>query len=149
MTAAHLPMVNGWLRTPEVARWWPSEPLDADDLDEAAIRLWIVSLDGAPFAYLQDYDPHAWPEHPFDHLPPGSRGIDQFIGVPSLIGQGHGSAFIRAHLSRLFAEGAPTVGTDPHPDNARAIRAYAKVGFTRLREQQTEWGLALLMTAAP
>lgn len=146
MTAADLPMVRAWLRTPEVAPWWD----DGDDLDEGSddphTRQWVVSLDGIPFAYLQDYDPHAWPGHHFSFLPPGSRGIDQSIGVPELIGRGHGSAFIRAHVDRLFAEGAPAVGTDPHPTNARAIRAYEKAGFVRGATANTDWGFCLLMT---
>ena len=46
-----------------------------------------------------------------------------------MLNRGHGSAFIRAHVERLFADGSPAIGTDPDPANARAIRAYAKAGF--------------------
>ena len=46
-----------------------------------------------------------------------------------MLDRGHGSAFIRAHCRRLFAAGAPAIGTDPHPDNKRAIRACEKAGF--------------------
>ena len=99
--------------------------------------MWIVSHEGRPFAYIQDYGPHDWAMHHFGHLPPGSRGIDQFIGEPDMIGRGHGSAFIRAHVDRLFAEGAPVVGTDPDPSNARAVRAYQKAGFTAISAQDT------------
>jgi aminoglycoside 6'-N-acetyltransferase len=94
----------------------------------------VVCHEGRPFAYIQDYDPRAWDMHHLGDLLPGSRGIDQFIGEPSMLGRGHGSAFIRAHVDRLFAAGAPAVGTDPDPSNARAIRAYEKAGFTALRE---------------
>ena len=148
MTHDDLPMVRAWIRTPEVAPWWDGGVDDdlEEGLDSADTRQWIVSLDGRPFAYMQDYDPHAWPGHHFAHLPPGSRGIDQSIGVPELLGRGHGSAFIREHVDRLFADGAPAVGTDPHPDNALAIRAYEKAGFRRGEAQDTDWGLALLMT---
>jgi aminoglycoside 6'-N-acetyltransferase len=84
--------------------------------------------------------------HPFAHLPPGARGIDQSIGDPSLVGRGHGSAFVRAHCDRLFAAGAPAIGTDPHPDNKRAIRAYEKAGFAVTGGPlDTPWGRALLM----
>ena len=98
------------------------------------MRMWIVSHGGRPFAYIQDYDPLAWGMHHLGDLPPGSRGIDQFIGEPGMLDRGHGSAFIRAHVDRLFTEGAPVVGTDPDPANARAIRAYEKAGFTATRE---------------
>ncbi len=146
VTPADLPMANGWIAMPEVARWWDA-PLELDDLAAADHRLWIVDLDGRPFAFLQDYDPHAQPGHPFAHLPPASRGIDQFIGEPEMLGRGHGSALIAAFAERLFAEGAPAVGADPHPDNARAIRAYVKAAFTAdAAPRETPWGAALLMT---
>ena len=138
--------LRSWIATPEVAPWWGG----ADDLEEGLTaddtRQWIFSLEGRPFAYMQDYDPHAWPGHHFSFLPPGSRGIDQSIGAPDLLGRGHGSAFIRQHVERLFAEGAPAVGTDPSPDNPRAIRAYEKAGFVRGETRDTDWGHCLLMT---
>lgn len=138
MTADDLPLARGWLATPEVVRWWgdPDEQIAllAGDLDEPRMRLWIVSHGAKPFAYIQDYDPLSWGLHHFGDLAPGSRGIDQFIGEPAMLDRGHGSAFIRAHVDRLLAEGAPSVGTDPDPTNARAIRAYEKAGFTALRE---------------
>lgn len=151
-TVADLPMVRRWLETPAVREWWveadgrPSDPIEEDDLNDPHMAMWIVSYMGNPFAFIQDYDPHAWAGHHFGQLPPGSRGIDQFIGDPDMIGHGHGPAFIRAHVNALIALGAPAIGTDPSPDNARAIRAYEKAGFVRREERATEWGYCLLMT---
>lgn len=148
---ADLDLIARWIETPPVAHWWieadgqPAPPIDEDDLADPNIAVWIVSHDDQPFAYLQDYDVHAWPGHHFAHLPPGSRGIDQFIGDPAMLGRGHGSAFIRAYVDGLFAKGVPAVGTDPNPTNARAIRAYEKAGFLPVRECDTEWGHVLLM----
>jgi aminoglycoside 6'-N-acetyltransferase len=64
-----------------------------------------------------------------------------------MIGRGHGSAFIRQHADALLADGAASIVTDPHPENARAIRAYEKAGFARHREMETagDWGPVLLM----
>ena len=146
MTSDDLPMVRAWIATPDVAPWWDGDDDLAEGLAASDTRQWIVSLDERPFAYIQDYDPHAWPGHHFAFLPPGSRGIDQSIGVPDLLGRGHGSAFIRAHVERLFDEGAPAVGTDPSPANPRAIRAYEKAGFVRGEARDTDWGHCLLMT---
>ncbi len=142
-----LPLLRGWLRTADVAAWWGTDdPFDTGDLADGRIAAWIVSADDRPFAYLQDYDVHGWPDHHFRHLPQGSRGIDQFIGVPDMIGKGHGTAFISQRVQALFAEGAPVVATDPHPDNARAIAAYQKVGFMIAGvAQDTEWGRILPM----
>lgn len=153
MTEADRPLLRQWLATPDAAAWWGAldEEMEnlAADLHEPGMRLWIVSLDETPFAFLQDYTPGLWPDHPFHDMPAGSYGIDQTIGVPALLGQGHGSAFIRQHVQTLFAAGAPCVVTDPDPQNARAIRAYEKAGFTRIGERDTPWGRCLLMEARP
>ena len=153
MRADDLRMVHRWLEMPEVRRWWGDPDgeisLLEDDLDDTRIAMWIVSHHGRPFAYIQDYAPHDWPMHHFGFLPPGSRGIDQFIGEPDMIGRGHGSAFVRAHVDGLFGAGVPAVGVDPHPGNARAIRAYEKAGFVRGSVEETEWGPSLLMTRYP
>ena len=66
-----------------------------EDLDEPHMVMRIVSYEGRPFAYVQDYDVHVWPQPHFNHLPAGSRAIDAFIGEPSMISQGHGAAFLR------------------------------------------------------
>ena len=152
MTSADLPMVRRWLETPAVREWWvdaygqPADPFDEEDLHDPHVAMWIVSHQGNPFAFIQDYNPHAFAGHHLGHLPPGSRGIDQFIGAPDMIGRGHGSAFVQAHVDALMACGASAVGTDPSPDNARAIRAYENAGFVRRAKTKTEWGLCLLMT---
>jgi aminoglycoside 6'-N-acetyltransferase len=128
-----MPMLNAWLRTPEVVRWWgdPDEQaaLLLEDLSEPLMTMEIVSFEGRPFAYAQDYEVHSWPQAHFDHLPQGSRAIDAFIGEPAMIGRGHGAAFLRALALRLKREGAPVVAIDPDADNARARRAYEKAGF--------------------
>lgn len=150
MTVADLPLARLWLRTPQVVEWWgdPDHELTLleDDLEDPNMAMWIVSHAGRPFAYIQDYDPHAWEMHHFAELPPGSRGIDQFIGEPDMIGRGHGTALVRAHVDWLLEKGAPAIGVDPDPDNGRAIRAYEKAGFVQREVKDTEWGPALLMT---
>jgi len=35
------------------------------------MRMWIVSHEGRPFAFIQDYDPRDWTMHHFSYLPPG------------------------------------------------------------------------------
>ena len=133
---------------PHVARWWGRPELEAaaEALADPRIAMWIVEHDGRPFAYAQDYPPHDWDDHPFAHLPTGARGVDQYIGEPDMLDRGHGTAFILAQCRRLFAAGAPAIGTDPHPDNGRAIRAYEKAGFRIASAPlDTRWGRAVLM----
>lgn len=148
VAAADLPLLSHWRAMPHVAEHWgpPDVEPEGEKLADPRIAMWIVAHRGRPFAFAQDYSPHDWDDHPFAHLPPGARGIDQYIGEPDLVGRGHGSIFVRLHCDRLFARGAPVIGTDPHPDNARAIRAYQKAGFAIVSGAvDTRWGRAILM----
>src|SRR5258708_7151654 len=132
-TRQDLPLLQRWLRAPEVVPWWgdPEEQaaLLRDDLDEPSMVMRIVCFEGRPFAYAQDYEVHAWPQPHLAHLPAGSRAIDSFIGEPEMIGRGYGSAYLRLLAQQLRAQGAPVVAIDPDQHNLRARRAYEKAGF--------------------
>ena len=149
MSDADLPLIKLWLAAPHVSQWWgnPDEQLTlvSEDLAQPAMDQFIVLQDARPFAYLQCYDPVAWPENGLGPQPLGARGIDQFIGEPDMVGRGHGSAFIRTFIDGLLAGGAPRVLTDPDPDNVRAIRAYEKAGLRKERIVDTPNGRSLLM----
>lgn len=144
-----LDLLQKWQAQPHVRAWWDSdEPYDQEELSDPRVSRWIVSTDERPFAFMQDYTVHGWENHHFARLPEGSRGIDQYIGDPDMVGVGHGSAFIGARVQILFDEGAPVIATDPHPDNQRAIAVYRKLGFEPFGpSQQTQWGLILPMWA--
>jgi hypothetical protein len=76
-------MMWQWLQTPEAKRWWgdPREEyaLLVEDLDDPAMRQWIVECDGRAFAYVQAYDPGHWPQAHLLNLPVGS-----LLSTPSL-----------------------------------------------------------------
>jgi aminoglycoside 6'-N-acetyltransferase len=148
VTTADLSLLRSWRVRPHVVEWWGDAGIEDPEtvLADRRVSMWIVEHEGRPFAYAQDYSPHDWHPHPFGYLPPSARGVDQYIGEQVMIGCGHGSAFVRQHCDRLFAAGALAVGTDPHPDNERAIRAYKKAGFaTASAPLDTRWGRAVLM----
>ncbi len=143
-----LPLLAGWRAAEHVVEWWgaPEIEKETEKLADSRISMWIVEHNDRPFAFAQDYDVHGWDPHPFSYLPSGARGIDQYIGEADMLGKGHGTAFVRAHVQRLFAQGAPTVGTDPNPNNMRARRAYEKAGFILVAGPIiTRWGEAVLM----
>lgn len=146
-TMLDLPLLVEWQSHPHVREWWDDdEPFDQEEIDDPRVAKWIVETDGRPFAFMQDYTVHGWDEHHFAQLPEGSRGIDQYIGEPDMIGLGHGSALIATRVRSLFDAGAPVIATDPHPDNKRAIAVYRKIGFEVCGpSQETEWGLILPM----
>ncbi len=152
-TFADLALIQQWLAMPHVVEWWgdPAQQYElvSGDLDEPAMAQFIVATAGQPFGYLQCYDLRAWVDPAFGPQPDGTRAIDQFIGRPDMIDCGHGSGFIRSFVDGLLRSGVPRVITDPHPENARAIAAYAKAGFARQRIVDTRDGPALLMVRNP
>jgi aminoglycoside 6'-N-acetyltransferase len=139
-----LGVLRRWRSHPHVARWWgdPNLEPEHEKLQDPRIAMWIAELDG-PFAFIQDYRVHAWPDHHFSYLPVRSRGMDVYIGEPTMIGLGHGSRLIRQHVDHLFAS---AIGVDPHPENHAAQKTFHKAGFSvRSGPLQTRWSLALLM----
>jgi len=148
MSPDHLPMIRRWLETPEVVRWWgePDEQyaLVSGDLEHPDMDQFIVAVEDHPFGYIQCYLLSTWNQC-FGPQPSATRGIDQFIGEPDMIGRGHGSGFIRQFVDALPGQGIPRVVTDPDPDNIRAVRAYARAGFHSERLVDTPDGPALLM----
>ncbi len=149
VTEKDLPMIAGWLAEPHVAQWWDDPETEIagirESIDSISVEPLIVELDGKPIAYLQSYDPHLEDGHPYADQPFGTLGLDMTIGLPDLIGKGHGSAIVRQFVEQLFEEGAPRVIIDPHPDNDRAIRAYEKAGFRPIDRRHSEYGDAVLM----
>ena len=84
-TMKDLPLLRRWQDLPHVQAWWDGEdPFDAADLADPRVAFWIVSHQGRPFAFLQDYALHVSGPHPLDLPPPGSRGIDVYIGEPGM-----------------------------------------------------------------
>jgi aminoglycoside 6'-N-acetyltransferase len=148
MSADDLPLVRRWLAEPHVSRWWgdPAEQyaLVSGDLEEPAMDQYIVAVDDGAFCYLQWYDLTAG-DSGFGPQPPGTRGIDLFIGEPVMMERGHGSALIRRFVDDRLQQGTPRIVTDPDPTNVRAIRAYEKAGFEKDRLVAPPDGLALLM----
>ncbi|MBD9374428.1 GNAT family N-acetyltransferase [Rhizobium sp. ARZ01] len=148
VTEADLPLLGDWLAEPHVRRWWGEPEAEMAEIrghfDNPLVRPYLVLLDGQPIGYIQSYVVDG-PEHPNTDQPAGTVGIDQFIGVASLIGKGLGPRMIEAFVAGLFEQGIERVIIDPHPDNTPAIRAYGKAGFRVFDQRQTEDGPTLMM----
>jgi aminoglycoside 6'-N-acetyltransferase len=155
VTMAHFAMLSKWLTTPEVTRWWGDAQEQASILREdildsrMAMSMNVVSQNDTPFAFIQDYEVHAWPQRHLASLPSGSRAIDTFIGVESYLGCGHGSAYLQQRAQHLARNGAPRIVIDPEVGNGRAIRAYEKAGFVRQSIEHTSEGEVVLMHFLP
>ena len=77
VTQGDLPQLEVWLQGPEVVTWWGDPVEQAEllrsDIDEPRMQMELVLFNGKPFAYVQSYEVHAWPQPHLDHLPIGSR----------------------------------------------------------------------------
>lgn len=147
------PMLRRWLQTPDVTQWWgdPDHELGLirQDLEDRRVVGLIVSLDDTPFAYAQHYDVHDWPQAHMLHLAPGTRAVDTFVGVPDMLGAGHGAAYLHALAAGLLEDGAAGVVIDPDIKNARARRAFEKAGFSKIESHRTKDGAAIVMHFVP
>lgn len=147
------PMLGEWLRSPELLNWWgdPEDELRLirHDVDDPKINLMIVSHNSIPFAYIQDYCVHDWPQDYFASLSATARAIDTFIGLDEMIGKGHGSSYMRQHIENLLHNGAEEVVIDPHVVNKRAIKAYENAGFKKFSECEANEGRVCLMRYVP
>lgn len=100
--------------------------------DEEELTACILVFEEQPAGYLQFYLADS-EEYSFE-----GEGrvyaLDLFIGEADLWGKGLGTRFIQLLLTHLFEElGADWVILDPHVDNPRAIRAYEKCGFRKIK----------------
>src|SRR4051794_28978283 len=107
-TEGDLPLLVRWRSSSHVARWWGDATVEpeTDKLRDDRIAMWVAEFGRRPFAFIQDYAVSDWLPHHFDYLPPGSRGMDVYVGEHELLGQGHGSSLVRQHVDHLLARGA-------------------------------------------
>jgi aminoglycoside 6'-N-acetyltransferase len=142
------PTLGAILAEPAVARWWGvfdlerviAELVDNDPEEDP----FVIEHGGEIVGYIQAVE-EAEPD--FRHA-----GIDLFLRTDSQ-GRGLGPDAIRTLAAHLIDDrGHHRLTIDPAADNARAIAAYAKIGFRpvgRMRRYQRmadgRWVDALLM----
>ncbi|WP_281985139.1 GNAT family N-acetyltransferase [Thalassorhabdomicrobium marinisediminis] len=133
MTRADLPMFRRWLDQPHMGGWWGDSGTEArlveQDMDKGVVDMRVVEHDGDPFAFIQDYNAHAFGAPHYKGFDKDARAIDTFLGDPAYLGQGYGAGYIAARVADL-RRSYPVILTDPDPANTRAIAAYRRAGFT-------------------
>ncbi len=124
LTRADYPLLQDWQGPAAYRRLVGRGPdeeiaLIEEDIDRNgapdATDMRLVTCDGVPFAYLQDYALATYPQPQFAGFPGAGRAMDTFIGAPAYLGQGHAPAYLRKRAQQLMAAGAPTVVIDPDP----------------------------------
>jgi aminoglycoside 6'-N-acetyltransferase len=137
-----------WRNEPHVREWWdPDDPpttlasaieeYRADTRRDSPTTACIIEQDGSPIGFLQFY---RWSDEPSDaevlgiSLEQEAWGLDLFIGEQAMVGRGVGPRVIDLLCRFLFEErGASSVALVAAQENARALRAYEKAGFRRVR----------------
>jgi aminoglycoside 6'-N-acetyltransferase len=125
VTPSDLDLLTEWFADPEVYHWWDGYPKPRDEVAakyigrrRPEVESFIIEAGGAPIGYL-----HYW------HGDVGTGGLDMFL-IPSHREQGLGSDAARAAVRYLIEDlGWRRLTVDPHADNPRALRAWAKAGF--------------------
>lgn len=162
VTEADLPLLRGWLEQPHLVEWWgdPDEELDLirDAIDgDDGTEPYLFLVDGKPAGFIQSWLPGHYAgdedavalEPWLARVPKGALGVDIFVGDPSAVGKGTGSAALAAFCRRLFAAGAPHLIIDPDAANLRAVRCYEKAGFRPYDRHVSEKETTLLMELRP
>ena len=142
MTDGDFPLMFKWLTDARVLEYYGGRDLKytpellrehyKEDFECEGYRV-IVEYDGTPIGYGQIYRVC---DELFDEYSYPDRGevvyaMDQFIGEPHFWNRGIGTQYINMICEYLEeSKGADAVILDPHKNNARAIRAYEKSGFT-------------------
>ena len=135
-------LLTGWLSDSRVLQWFEGRdrPHDlamvrqhygTEALAAGQVQAAIIHDDTVPLGYLRWYpmttvvDEYDWRDDPTDVW-----AADIFVGEPSRWGSGLGSSALALLVEHLMVtEGARRVVVDPWVGNARAIRAYEKIGF--------------------
>src|SRR5215203_260214 len=149
LAVGDLPMLAGWLREPEVARWWnhdsSREGVERDfgpsvRGEEPGEDL-VVLLDDRPVGLLQRSRIADYPEEVAElsalvAVPDGAVQLDYLIADPALRGQGLGSRMIAAAVGdtwRTFPD-TPAILVSVVAANVASWRALEKAGLTRVAE---------------
>ena len=140
----HFELLGHWLAEPHVGRWWNHDPSpEAIENDFAATvdgsepaQDFIALVHGDPVGVIQFCFFHDYPEYVaemVDVYPVGidAATIDYFIGEPTAVGQGPGTAMIGQFVARIWIE-EPDVGHLVVPVNSANVaswKALLSAGF--------------------
>lgn len=139
---ADLPALVDWMAAEHAQPWFGNEPRSpelarrhyaAELAGTSATRMWVVVLGGRPIGYLQDYPVAAHDDYAVRVQDPQAVAFDYLIGEPDLLGQGIGTAMIRAFCHDVLCpdyRDAPRFVASPDVRNRRSIRVLEKCGFT-------------------
>lgn len=152
---AHLPLLARWLAQPHVREWWGEPDATLRETRIEGLSQALVCVGGRPVGYLrwQRASREELDALGFADVPTGAVDLDILLGESDALDRGVGSSALAVLVDRLRGDASvPAVGMSTSARNARAIRAYEKAGFARLRayddpEAGPSWLLLLRLDA--
>lgn len=146
MTAADVPGLWAWFDAPHARRWFARERTPASIVEEfngylagsEPIQCFIVQYGQRPIGLMQwtrlgDFPPQM---NGYEVTDPDVVNIDVLIGDADYARRGLGAPLVLRFLDEIVFAADPRFQTcviDPERENAAAIRAYTKAGFTFVR----------------
>jgi aminoglycoside 6'-N-acetyltransferase len=133
---AQLPLLARWLARPHVREWWGDPEAALRETRIEGLGQALICVDGRPVGYLrwQRASRAELDARGFSDVPTGAIDLDVLLGEPEGLDRGVGSRALALLVERLRADpSVPAVGMSSSARNGRAIRAYEKAGFARLR----------------
>lgn len=143
-TAAEYELLSSWMSDERVLEWVYGRD-NAFSVErtmshfgprvrgEDPTRACMITLDDRAIGFLQYTRVEDPAEFELEHAE-DAWGMDIWIGEPELWSVGIGSTALRLLCGFLFEhESAARLFIDPRVENPRAVRAYEKVGFRRVK----------------
>jgi aminoglycoside 6'-N-acetyltransferase len=149
LTVTDLAQLHAWLQRPHVRRWWR----DTDTYEETVAHYlpslegddpsdhYVIVVDGRDAGMIETYLVADYPEYDaIVRVGAGVAGVDLLIGEPDLTGRGVGTQTLRQFVDDIVFARAETVACIAGVDveNEASLRAFAKAGFTAVRDYEEE-----------
>jgi len=139
LTPKSIALLWQWSNNPHVKEWWDNPAAFAqfkekylNKLQSPAQGCFLIMLDNQPIGYAQWYIANRFAE--WVEYSEFVYGIDFFIGDPSFLGKGYGSAIVRKFVEFIFKiTDAHTIISDPHILNTKAINCLLQARFTHIK----------------
>ncbi len=160
---SHFSLLLKWLEAPHVKAWWDQDVhwtpeliknkyknygkgfkrLDFQGyLIEKPIHAFIICREGREIGYIQYYNAYDFPReqgYEIESLPENMAALDVFIGEKDRTSRGLGPLVIKTFLLEHVFKYFDAVFVDPDTANIKAIRAYEKAGFKKVKEGTIIW----------
>ena len=138
----HAELFREWLGRSHVTRWWGDMALRAEQfLETPADGHALIAVGGRPVGYVrwQEVDREDLDAVGLTEIPDEAIDMDIFLGEADERGRGIGVRALELVVERLErTTRAPLAGLCTSTKNDRAIRAFEKAGFRKLKRFEEE-----------